>query len=96
MKVSVMAEDTIARMCKRQAEIDRLQAAQMADLQKLNSPDVVDYDHVSVKRAAEIAGLSTAHMYALINSGKISRYDKAGKTCVSLKEIEALNTVACY
>lgn len=93
MKVSVMAEDTIARMCKRQAEIDRLQAAQTADLQALNSPDVVDYDHVTIKRAAEIVGLSASHMYNLINAGKIRRYDKGGKTCVSLREIETLNTV---
>lgn len=94
MKVSVTAEGTIARMCKRQAEIDRLQEEQRADLQTLNNPDVVDYDHVTIKRAAEIVGLSVSHMYNLINAGKIRRYDKGGKTCVSLREIEALNTVS--
>lgn len=96
MKMSITVEEAVTRMNKRQEKINRLQKEQQEDLQLLQSPSVIDYDHVSVRRAAEIVGLSVSHLYTMINAGVIRRYDKSGKTCVSLKEIEALNTIASY
>lgn len=84
-------EQVIERMKVRQRHINELQNEQDADIKRLQSPDMVDTDLLTVKLASIKYGVSVCTLYNQINSGKLHGSYKAKKLYISRKEYESLH-----
>lgn len=82
-------DEILNRLKQRQSHIEALVKEQQNDIIAL-SQIKPDSDYISVRVAANIFDVSTAHLYNLINSGKLPAYRKAGKLFISKRQFESL------
>lgn len=82
-------EELLTRLQNRQHRIELLVKAQQEDIISLSKLQP-ETDYISVRVAARVFDVSTAHLYNLINSGKLSACRKAGKLFISKQQFERL------